>query len=368
MVEWKKLGEVCSFNRGRTITAKNAIKGEIPVIAGGQTPSYFHNESNRYGESITVAGSGAYAGFVSYWNQPIFVSDAFTVDPTEKLIHKYLFYWLKKNQGMVFATQKGAGVPHVHGKDIANFQIPIPSKPEQERIVKILDIFTDSIANLKAQIDARRKQYEYYRDQLLDLEGKKGVEMKTLGEVCEIRGRIGFRGYTRSDQVCKGKGALTLTATNIVNQNIDYSNNTYIKWEKYYESPEIMVQNNDIIICQRGSIGKLAIIEKLNEPATINPQLLLLKNITCNSKYLIHYLKGAIFQKDLNKIVGVGTIQMIAQKDLKNILIPLLNETEQSRIVGILDQFEAIIANLEAQLKAREKQYEYYRNKLLTFD
>ena len=98
MLEWKKLGEVCSFNRGKTITAKDACDGDVPVIAGGQTPSYFHNESNRTGESITVAGSGAYAGFVSYWNQPIFVSDAFTVDPKGPMLHKYIFHWLKMNQ------------------------------------------------------------------------------------------------------------------------------------------------------------------------------------------------------------------------------------------------------------------------------
>ena len=183
MVEWKKLGEVCTFNRGRTITAKDAIEGDIPVIAGGQTPSYYHNESNRTGESITVAGSGAYAGFISYWNQPIFVSDAFTVDPTKTLKHKYLFHWLKNNQEKVIATQKGAGVPHVHGKDIANFLIPIPSLSEQQRIMDILDTFTFSIENLKQQIAQRRKQYEYYRDQLLDLKGKDGVEMKTLGEI-----------------------------------------------------------------------------------------------------------------------------------------------------------------------------------------
>jgi len=186
MVEWKKLGEVCSFNRGKTITAKDARVGNIPVVAGGQTPSYFHNESNRTGESITIAGSGAYAGFVSYWNQPIFVSDAFTVDPKEPMLHKYLFHWLKMNQQRIFATQKGAGVPHVHGKDIANFQIPIPSIAEQTRIVGILDTFTASIENLKQQIALRRKQYEHYRDQLLDLEGKEGVEMKSLGEVGDI--------------------------------------------------------------------------------------------------------------------------------------------------------------------------------------
>jgi len=192
-----------------------------------------------------------------------------------------------------------------------------------------------------------------------------------LGDICEIRGRIGFRGYTIKDQVEKGEGALTLTASNIVKQHIDYNKNTYITWEKYYESPEIMVSNGDILVCQRGSIGKIAIVEHLNEEATINPQLLLLKNIHCSNKYLTYYLTSNHFQKSLSKIVGHGTVQMIAQKDFKNLLIPIIPEQEQKRIVSILDRFEALTTDLQsglpAEIEARRKQYEYYREKLLTF-
>ena len=193
----------------------------------------------------------------------------------------------------------------------------------------------------------------------------------TLGDVCEIKGRIGFRGYTIKDQVEKGEGALTFTASNIVKQHIDYNKNTYITWEKYYESPEIMVKSGDILVCQRGSIGKIALVENLNEEATINPQLLLLKNIHCNNKYLTHYLTSRHFQKALSKIVGHGTVQMIAQKDLKNLLIPIIPETEQQRIANVLDRFEALTTDLQsglpAEIEARRKQYEYYREKLLTF-
>ena len=262
----------------------------------------------------------------------------------------------------------GVKVSGIKPEQLAKFKIYLPSLSEQERIVGILDTFTSSIDNLKQQIAQRRKQYEYYRDQLLDLEGKEGVEIKALGEVCEIKGRIGFRGYTREDQVAKGEGALSLTATNIINQRIDYNNNTYITWEKYYESPEIMVQNGDIIVCQRGSIGKIAFVENLIEKATINPQLLLIKNIKIRNRFLGYYLLSRFFQNDLSQIIGHGTVQMIAQKDFKNLVVPVPPLSEQQRIVDILDKFEASIQNLEAQLSQREKQYEYYRNKLLTFE
>lgn len=280
----------------------------------------------------------------------------------------FLFHYMGPVLKRIEKVTAGGSVKHLSAKAINEIEIPVPPLSEQQRIVDILDTFTGAIDNLKEQIAQRRKQFEHYRDELLDLEGKEGVEMKTLGEVCEIKGRIGFRGYTKEDQVIKGEGALALTATNIVNQRIAYTSNTYITWDKYYESPEIMVTNGDIIVCQRGSIGKIAIVKNLAEPATINPQLLLLKNIKINNAYLNYYLLSSYFQDKLSKIIGFGTVQMIAQKDFKAIQIPILPLEEQSRIVFILDTFEASITNLEAQLKEREKQYEYYRNQLLTFE
>lgn len=94
-VEYKPLGEVVAFNRGTVITQKDIEIGAIPVIAGGQKPAYYCNRSNREGETIVIAGSGAYAGFVSYWDMPIFVSDAFSVDvKTDILVIRYLYHFL----------------------------------------------------------------------------------------------------------------------------------------------------------------------------------------------------------------------------------------------------------------------------------
>ena len=101
-VEHKELGKVCEFKRGTSITQKDVIIGEIPVIAGGQKPAYYCNRSNRSGETITISSSGAYAGFVSYWTEPLFVSDAFTVEPKEIVNTKYLYYFLKNNQQRLY--------------------------------------------------------------------------------------------------------------------------------------------------------------------------------------------------------------------------------------------------------------------------
>jgi type I restriction enzyme S subunit len=258
-------------------------------------------------------------------------------------------------------------IQHLTQKLLVKFQIPILPREEQEQIVCILDAFIAIIENLKQQLQLRRKQYEYYRNQLFTFEGEKGVVYKKLCDICDIRGRIGFRGYTRNDQVNKGEGALTLTATNIKDGKLDFSNNTYISWAKYEESPEIMVKNGDIIVCQRGSIGKIALIEELEEEATINPQLLLMKDFKISSKYAITYFLSDYFQNDLRKIIGQGTIQMISQKDFGNLVIPLPSVEKQNDIIKSLSVFEASIENLNQQLILREKQYEYYKDRLLTF-
>ena len=369
MVEWKRLGEVCEVLRGKRLTKSQLNdKGGYPVLHGGSTPMGYYEKFNRKANTTVVVNTGN-AGSVFYYDKEFWSSDAcFSLYPNKEIIDKYLYLYVYGCERILKGKIRAGAMPTIDAKAVEDLIIPIPSLSEQTRIVDILDTFTSSIDNLKEQIAERRKQYEHYRDQLLDLEGKEGVEMKKLEEMCEIKGRIGFRGYTREDQVAKGEGALTLTATNIVNQRIDYTNNTYITWDKYYESPEIMVNEGDIIVCQRGSIGKIAIIKNLKEKATINPQLLLLKKIRCNNRYLIHYLLSQFFQESLNRIIGHGTVQMIAQKDLKELRIPAIESKEQSRIVSILDTFEASIANLEAQLELREKQYDYYRNKLLTFE
>ena len=119
-----------------------------------------------------MARSGASAGFVSYWNEPIFVTDGFGYEgQSELIITKYLYYILKNIECTLNAMKRGAGVPHLSGEALAKIMFPIPQIAEQKRIVGILDYF-DTLCNnlsngLPAEIEARQKQYEYYRDKLL---------------------------------------------------------------------------------------------------------------------------------------------------------------------------------------------------------
>ena len=142
-------------------------------MAGGRKPAYFHSNPNRSGETIVVAGSGAYAGFVSYWAESIFVSDGFSIEPDDsQALTKYIYYVLKSNQYRIYKMkQRGGGVPHIYIKNIRFFRVPVPPLEIQQKIINILDKF-DTLVNdlsdgLPAEINARRKQYDYYHDRLL---------------------------------------------------------------------------------------------------------------------------------------------------------------------------------------------------------
>ena len=174
------------------------------------------------------------------------------------------------------------------------------------------------------------------------------VEWKKLGEVCEVKGRIGFRGYTREDQVSKGEGAISLSPSNINYGTLNYESCTYITWSKYEESPEIMADEGDIILCKTASGGKVAQIKALPEKATINPQLVLLKNIQVNPQFLFYVLEDSPFQLKIKGLAGIGSVPNVSQAKLASILIPIPSLSEQERIVGILDTFTASIDNIKA--------------------
>ena len=206
-------------------------------------------------------------------------------------------------------------------------------------------------------------------DELIKKYCPDGVEYKNLHDICEIRGRIGFRGYTKQDVVAEGEGAISLSPSNILNGEISFNKCTYISWSKYEESPEIKAEINDILFCKTASVGKTALIKKLPKEATINPQLVILKNISCNASYLSYVLKTNFFQEKINKIKGLGTVPTISQKELSLLSIPVPPLPVQEEIVRILDSFTLLTAELQdklnTELQARKKQYEYYKHHLL---
>ncbi len=179
---------------------------------------------------------------------------------------------------------------------------------------------------------------------------KKDWTYKKLGEVCEIYGRIGFRGYTKGDLVnSPDEGAITLSPSNIVNGEMDFSKCSYITWAKYEESPEIMIFPGDILIVKTASVGKTALVKELPHKATINPQFVVLKNIIENNEYLSYFLKSEIAQKYIWSIAKGAAAQTVSQKNLAEMNIPFPPLSEQSRIVSRLDAAFGEIEGLKAK-------------------
>lgn len=388
-VEFKPLGEVCIFKRGNALSSKNVIKGEVPVMAGGQKPSFYHNTPNRTGETIVVAGSGAYAGFVTYWNIPIFVSDAFSVHPNDKLLTKYVFYFLKNFQEKIHATKKGAGVPHVHGSDIAKFTIPVPPIEVQEEIVRILDSFSDYAAELQAELQARKQQYEYYRNLLLtfnpsaygcgtDDEQKDGVttwgghnykiEWKKMGEIGTfIRGKR----FVRTDIM--EQGVPCIHYGDMYTYYGLYTNNTptFLKEEKAQKMR--FAQKNDIVIVAAGEnkddLGN-AVAWLGEKPAAVHDACFIFRS-NLYPNYISHICRSHNYHKQIKMFANEAKICSVSGQDLQKVLIPVPEYELQIKIASILDRFETLVNDLTnglpAEIAAVKDQYEYYRNKLLTF-
>lgn len=180
-------------------------------------------------------------------------------------------------------------------------------------------------------------------------------EVTSIIEISSVNGRVGFKGYTKADLVQVGNGAYTIGGKHISRNKLDLSDPEYISWEKYYESPEIMVHFGDILVAQRGSLGKSALINKQIGPATINPSLVLLNKIKCNNIYLSYYLqckKAVDYCLSTNSQTGVP---MLTQRQIGDmpILLPPTYSKEQERIAEVLSNVDGLIETTEALLQKK---------------
>ena len=378
-VQWKTLGEVCDILRGKRVTKKElSDEGKYAVFQNSMIPLGHYHKSNVSGDTTFVICAGS-AGEIGYSKEDFWAADdVYYFACPNHIISKYLYYFLCTKQSQILQQVRKASIPRLSKQSLEKLLFPLPPLRVQARIVEILDKFTQLEAELEAELEARKKQYAYYRDQLHNFSQcpplNVNVEWKTLGEVCHIVGRIGFRGYTRNDIVERGEGAISISPTNIINQHLNLSAeiNTYISWEKYDESPEIKIEIGDIVLVKTGStVGKTAIVRELIEKATINPQMVVLKEIQCSPAYLSHYINTPYFQLKLKSLCGQGSVPNISQTKLSTIPIPLPPLSEQRRIVDILDRFDtltnSISEGLPKEIALRRKQYEYYRDALLSF-
>ena len=382
-IEWKPLGDVAELKRGTSITKKTSTEGKYPVISGGQQPAYYIDTFNRDGETITVAGSGAYAGFVMFWNEPIFVSDAFSIKADEKqILSRYIYHFLLNIQEKIHDLKAGGGVPHVYAKDVARFLVPIPcpdnptkSLEIQRKIVEILDKFTTLEAELEAELDCRRRQYEYYRNQLLSFDmlnrgwqRLNNIKIMSLGELGTFTRGSGLQ---KKDFTPTGIGCIHYGQIYTYYGTYAYKTKSFVSQE--FAQKARKAKNGDLIIATTSENDEdvcKAVAWLGDEEIAVSSDACFYAH-TMNPKYVAYYFQTEQFQKQKRCFITGTKVRRVNSNDLAKIKIPVPPLSEQERIVSILDKFDtltnSISEGLPKEIELRRKQYEYYRNQLLSF-
>ncbi len=378
MVEWKKIEELGSYFGGLTgktkedfedgnakfITYMNvfanpslnpSVVGVVKINKGEKQNKVQKGDILFTGSSETPEETGMSCVVTDepegdfYMNSFCFGLRLFTPEQYNLHFLKHLFR-SESVRKSIAKTASGVTRFNISKARFSKIQIPIPSLYEQTRIVGILDTFTDAIENLKQQIAERRKQYEHYRDELLGSEEK--VDINSVA--CFVKDRIPgkeltAKNYTSVENLLKDKAGRK-DAESVPTEG---------SWIKY--------QKGDVLIGNiRPYLRKIWLSDR--EGGTNGDVIVIRSNNQIIPAFLYCCLASEGFFQYYNQSLKDGKMPRGEKNRILSYMIPSIDKKEQSRIVSILDTFEASIANLEAQLKEREKQYEYYRNKLLTFD
>ena len=374
-VEYKRLGSLCDLSRGKVYSKPyiTAHEGNYPVYSSqtandgelGRISTYDYD-----GEYLTWTTDGAYAGTIFHRKGKFSITNVcglIEVKSPEILNLRFLYYWLSiKAQEYVY---RGMGNPKLMSNQMTPIEIPIPPLSVQEEIVRILDAFTFYAAELQAELQARKEQYAYYRDQLLTFTpDDPAVKWMKLREVC-----VFINGFAFKSSLFKDIGLPIIRITNIKGSTVDLSDVKYFSLGDYNtDLTQFKISKGDILVAMSGATtGKVgcyiddrdAYINQRVGKFVPNEQLL-------NKRYLFHFLISQT--RELYVMAGGGAQPNLSSKKLMETWeIPIPSLSEQQRIVSILDKFEALVNDLTeglpAEIAAVQEQYEYYRNKLLSF-
>ena len=386
-VEWKALGEITSVLRGKRLTKSQLIEGEkFRVYHGGLEPLGCYAESNRPANSVMIINVGASAGTVGYSPVEFWSSDGcFCLEHSALINNRFLYYVMIGHQSLMRSRVRVAGIPTLDAVVIDKLEIPVPC-PEntkksleiQAEIVRILDVFTELTAELTTELTtelaARKKQYDYYRDQLLSFEQGE-VTWKPLGEIGEfIRGRR----FTKADYVKDGISAIHYGE--IYTRYGVFTTKVFSQVRKDMAESLRYAEHGDVVMAGVGEtiedVGK-AVAWLGNEKVAIHDDSYAFRH-SMNPKFLSYVMQTSAFIDEKAKHVSRGKVNRLLIDGVAKVRIPIpypesfdRSLVEQARIVAILDTFDAltnsITESLPREIALRQKQYEYYRDLLLSF-
>lgn len=369
-VEYKKLGSFTKILRGKRLT-KNLLSDEYEfcVYHGGLEPLGKFKNYNRNENTVMIINVGASAGTIGFCKEKFWSSDGcFCVENNDSFSSRYLYYYLSNNENYFQSKVRKAGIPTLDASVVENYIIPLPPLPVQCEIVRILDNFTALTAELTAELTARQKQYEYYRDALLTFAGGQNTSSVRWLKLCDIAVKISSGGTPLKSHSEYYDGDIPWLRTQEVDWN--YITDTAIKISEdgLHNSSAKWIPANCVIIAMYGATAGKAAINRI--PITTNQACcnLEIDNSKALYRYVYHWIKKSYL---VLKSLGQGSQNNINGEIIKQFTIPIPSLEEQQRIVDILDRFDKLCNNLSeglpAEIAARQKQYEYYRDKLLTF-
>lgn len=372
-VRYCRLGDVSTFQRGKQLKESDRIAGPYPVVTAGRVEDARHAEWNHPGPSITVTSHGAYAGHVNFWEGPIWLANnVFLLQADDQLGPRYFFYVLKSLEGRLRAAAKGGGVPYINVRDIESVRIPVPPLEVQREIVGVLDTFTQLEAELEVELEARRAQYEHYRDEVLSFD--EAVSQMTLGDVIENL-RTGLN--PRQNFKLNTPGATNFYIT--VRELAGFSIRPTEKTDRVDDAglariqARSRLQAGDILFSGTGTIGRTALVHEQPKDWNIKEGVYVLtpKKDVILPRFLIHLLRSGNIRRRILGSADGSTVASVSMASLRRVLLPVPGIKEQARLVGLLDKFDALVNDnsigLPAELAARRKQYEHYRDRLLSF-
>lgn len=358
-VEFKAIKEEYQRLKGTPITAAKmkeiqSDSGDIRIFAGGKTVIDAHEKdipnANITRVPAVLVQSRGVIDAVYYETPFTFKNEMWAYTHKEKTSVKYLYYVLKNNIERFREAASGMGsLPQISLRVTEDFVMPLPPLPVQREIVRILDSFTGLTAELTAELTARKKQYAYYLDTLFTFTSE--IVFKTLPEISENcdRQRRPITKGNRQAGVYPYYGA-----SGVVDHVADY----------IFDGDYLLVSEDGANLLARSTPIAFSISGK----NWVNNHAHVLKfNFTELQKYVEIYLNSI----DLSKYISGGAQPKLNQDNLNRIPIPVPSDDEVKRIVGILTRFDTLCNDLTnglpAEIEARQKQYEYYRDKLLSF-
>lgn len=370
-VKFEELKEICMVSIGEFVHKnKQREDAKYPVFNGGISNTGFYDEYNNEGNKILISARGANAGFINkiesrYWAG----NSCYSIDIKDKgsINWLYVYYYLKNNEKSLLWQQQTGSIPAISKKQIESFKIPVPPLEVQCEIVHVLDDFTLLSAELSAELKARKEQFNYYRDELIKT--AHGAKYKTLSEIATdmYRGTgIKRDEVTETGIPCVRYGEIYTTYNVLFDSCASYTDEAKQKSKKYFEYGDVLFAITGESVEEIGKstvyIGK--------EKCLAGGDIVVMKHNE-NPKYIGYALSTteAQMQKSKGKIKSKVVHSSIPA--LKEISIPIPSLKEQERIANIIENFDKICnditSGLPAEIEARQKQYEYYRDKLLTF-